>query len=501
VVIAGSGYVLRIIGIVENLILIPLYLKYIGASVYGYWLATGGILAWLGMLDFGVAGIIKQRCAKAYGEKNYQRMCDYFSHGMIAYLFMAAIILIFCWILSFFVGQIFRIPLENRTVIRYAFVLAGGGLVTSVIRSGLVSFSQAVQRPQLTMYIAVFSQLVHFGICLWLILTGCGLLAIPIGLIVRNLVGVPFIAVQAGNIFLSFQGKLKWNRTVVMDYLRLGPTLLLARLGSQSTRKIEPVLITYFISAELATAFFITKKLAEILQGFMNSIRGAIVPGFAHLWGQGLREKTVKIFSLIIDSAFWGTLVMLTAYIVINKSFIILWTSSKQFAGMNVVLFIALAVLFESLLDTNARILGATGRIGQSSIIITIEGLMRIALMTAFLPLFKLPGLPLAAIFSAGVTSIYLIVRMLLILEINYNISIQFMTRYLPGMILLVLFYFIGIHVQMETWPGIILLFILTITLGTSFAITFSPPIRNEFTSIYNKWRRRFTFSATGTIK
>ena len=391
------------ISIAGNLVLIPLYLKFLGAGLYGYWLATGGILAWLGLFDFGVAGIMKQRCSHAYGEKDYEKACGYFSHGMLAYMAMTGIILVACFSLSYAIGPIFRIPFETRTVIRHCFLLAGVGLVTSVMRDGLVSFSQAVQRPQLTMYTSVAAQLLHFGVCLWLILAGWGLYSIPVGLIARNLAGNTYIAIRAIGLFRAMGGKLKLDRAIVKDYLKIGPVLVFSRLGSQSLARIEPALITLFLRPELATAYVITKKLAEIMQGFVSSIRGAVLPGFAHLYAQQKEARTQAIYRTLVDAVLWGTIASLAVYICTNKVFIGMWVGPAQFAGTGLTVLIAVSVLATNLMGTESELYAATGAMGTSSVALTIESFVRMGSMAALLPMLNLKGLPLAAIISSTV--------------------------------------------------------------------------------------------------
>ena len=50
-----------IIAIIRGLLFIPLYINFIGVRLYGLWLASGGVLVWLTMLDLGLGQGVAQR--------------------------------------------------------------------------------------------------------------------------------------------------------------------------------------------------------------------------------------------------------------------------------------------------------------------------------------------------------------------------------------------------------------------------------------------------------
>ncbi|WP_265943741.1 hypothetical protein [Dechloromonas sp. A34] len=51
---ALGGYLNTGIQIVQGLILIPMYIHFLGLSLYGFWLSTGAILGMLGVMNLGL---------------------------------------------------------------------------------------------------------------------------------------------------------------------------------------------------------------------------------------------------------------------------------------------------------------------------------------------------------------------------------------------------------------------------------------------------------------
>ncbi|MFX6330865.1 hypothetical protein ABTF76_21670, partial [Acinetobacter baumannii] len=64
-VLFGSGG--AFLAIARNILLVPLYLKFVSLAEYGAWLATGATLIQLLVSDFGLAGVLMQRSAALHG--------------------------------------------------------------------------------------------------------------------------------------------------------------------------------------------------------------------------------------------------------------------------------------------------------------------------------------------------------------------------------------------------------------------------------------------------
>src|SRR5208282_2605448 len=67
------GYGRYTVGIFNQLILVPLYLRFIGIASYGSWLASGNVVTLLGVLDIGFNLIVTQRLATAFGAGDDER--------------------------------------------------------------------------------------------------------------------------------------------------------------------------------------------------------------------------------------------------------------------------------------------------------------------------------------------------------------------------------------------------------------------------------------------
>lgn len=84
------------ISIVVGLVMVPIYLRFFNAGVYGAWLASGGLIAMLALVESGLSTVVTQRLAAAIADNNSSEFAEVAGTG----IFMAALIghwRLHCW--------------------------------------------------------------------------------------------------------------------------------------------------------------------------------------------------------------------------------------------------------------------------------------------------------------------------------------------------------------------------------------------------------------------
>lgn len=411
VIILLGNQATEAVTVVSNLVLVPLYLSYIGPELYGYWLASGGILAWLGLLDFGLSAVVKQRCAQAYGQDDFGRACVYYSHGMAGHLLAAALIVGAAALANAALCPLLRVPAGFCTVVSGAFLLAAVGLGLGILRAGVSAFCLALQRPTIPAAASFVGQVIRLAVCLALLNAGYGLYAIPLATLARELLVLLWLAVHSYVLFRRLGGRFRWDGAVARDYLRVGPAVVLAKVGGQGCRRLEPTLITLFFTPELTTAYVITLRMADIMQGILNGARAALLPTFSHLHGTGETGKSARVYALILQLFFWAGTICMGVYVAANHGFVELWVSAETFAGLEITLLLAVGVLATVMADIAGVLMISMGAIASASLVKGAEGLVRIALAAVLIPYAGLASLPIAAAVASLLSFGYLIKR------------------------------------------------------------------------------------------
>ncbi|RMG91502.1 MAG: hypothetical protein D6706_18160, partial [Chloroflexi bacterium] len=285
VIQAVGGYANTGIAVVQGLLLIPLYLHYIGAHMYGLWLASGGMLGMLGMVNFGISSMLIQRIANAYGKQDLARAGAYFINGMSVYIGICLLLGLIGWVISLWLPQILHVKDADAGLLEACFQLAVAAMAIGIFNECLRSIGQALLRPVVPIAGMIVGRILGVGVTIWLLVDGFGLWAIPTGTLVAE--GLIFVVnlLNAISLVSALGSKIKLEWAIIREYLRTSPALFMATVGNTVSQQSEPVLITMLTSPEMTTVYMVTRRAADIVFQSLSVIYGSVLSSLSHLVG------------------------------------------------------------------------------------------------------------------------------------------------------------------------------------------------------------------------
>lgn len=400
---ASAGMVLLI---VQGLLLVPLYLHYLGAGSYGAWLASGEVLGWLAVLDLGIAGISSQRMAAAHGRGDHREVADYFGTGVLMQAALAAGIILLSVAAAPFVPGWVRLTGPAAEELSACFVVAGVatglGLLANVV--GVLALS--TQRMLFVNAVSVAAGVAGLLATVGLLLAGYGLWALALGLLVRS--GSLLLAVSAHALYLlrhDLRLRARLHGPTAREYMGLSGVAVLTMLGNTAANRSDAVLIALFFGPETVTLYVLTRRAAEMLSMFLSRIGGAVYPGFAHLVGSGSHERAGVVAGQVARLYFWTAIPAMALYMALNRSFVSLWVGPGQFAGQSLTVLVGLNVLVVGWASLVLLVNGAAGNITRSGVAVFAEAAARVAAALVLLSVAGLRGLPAAGVVTAAVSA------------------------------------------------------------------------------------------------
>lgn len=405
----------------QGLLLIPLYLQFVGAHLYGLWLASGGILGMLGVLNFGIGTMLVQRIANAYGQDDLQKAGAYFINGMLVYLLIVFAFSIAGLLSSFYLSAVFTISDEINAQLRGCFQLAVVAAAIGIINECLRSFAQALLRPVFSMVAIALSRLLGIGITVILLFRGAGLWALPLGSLVAEVLILIVGMAQAVSLFRTLGARIVIDSTIIKEYVYVGGTLFLATLGSTLSREADPLLITLLLRPELTTAYMLTRRAADIVSQMLAVLNGATHSAFSHLVAHGNKEKIAKVAAALLVTAFFSGLIGFVTYTVMNHSFVTLWVGESFALGQGVILMLGIAFFASSLRNVVWQLLSGFGEYQYASRVILLEGAVKTLLAAALLHYLGIPGMPVALLLGCGASVMVLFFKLNEHLELSIS--------------------------------------------------------------------------------
>jgi O-antigen/teichoic acid export membrane protein len=464
-------------------------LKYIPVNLYGFWLASGNIIAWIGAFDPGMSTVMQQRIGVSMGANDNARIGHYIGSSLII---SSTIILILSIILIIFYHFIFTwLDIEDQSLIvnlQKPVIFAGIGTLCTILSFSFAGINCGLQLFKPVGYVGLGANTVGILIT-FILLPSYGLTSLGFAMLIRGLFDL------SGNIIIL------WNhakKSKILIQFRINETTKLvgdvsfnffSKLGTLLTDNSQSFFITKFISPESAVVFRFTKNIPEISKLFISRPAAAIMPVFSKYLGQNPAIEDVKLKLMkMINYSVWISGMIFIGFVLLNKSFIDLWIGDKFYAGNVTNILLVFWVVLSSFMSNLSYTVFAFGDIRKNNLVIFIQSLAFIILMLLFINPLGLKGMALALVLSQTCISlIYYPLKLNKFIKLRRDEFYAIFKEVLIVFIIVLLMFFVSFYVDFSipSWYKFITYIIACVFCYSLFLSLISQKFKNEIKHLF----------------
>jgi O-antigen/teichoic acid export membrane protein len=399
----GTNQLMTLLHIVRNLILIPIYLRYIDVETFGVWIAFAGAITIIGVSDLGLPALLTQRSAALYGSRDFWKLGHTIISSLIAIGFLSLLTLLFAWLIIPWVPGWLGIKGGTTVNLIPAFRLAALDCLLMLLVFGMGGILLGLQRPTIPMVGMVVAQLIGIIITLAALKSGWGILAIPTGMVSGT--GLVFSSNALGLWILARRivpaGALRFDLATLKDLLRSSSLLLVSRLCKLFSSRSYGTVVAVVLSIPLVVVLELTNKAAITVVDLISRIPMSLLPGLAHLLGTREEEKWRGTVFLLAHITLILGIFGLGAVMLLNREFISLWTGAQYYGGGLLTFLICLYALLQILNGLIYNIIFGAGKISVITRAAFCESFLQISLSIILGYLWGLKGVVLAMVLAA----------------------------------------------------------------------------------------------------
>ena len=403
----ASSYASLALLIVKGIFLVPLYLRYVDVRLYGAWLATGSIVAYFGLLDLGLNGVLLQRVAASYGEKNFEKLGSIMGAGLMIGLGLSCAPAFLGFLLSPWVPRIVHIGGVEASQLKMAFIGAGIGTSMMLAMYCIGGVLIALQRQMFHGIMLVAGDILGIFTIFVCLRKGLGIFSIPAGTIVWALTAVSgeglylWRFVKKNKLPVSF----RFKGDIVKDLSFHSMWQFASRSSSTAAKQSDNLIVGALMDPRYCVVLTLTKRASEMLSMLVGQLAGAFLPGLAHLHGEDDRKKFKHITLMLFKVTSLIGICLMIGYFFFNRSFVDLWVGAEFFGGqLLTILFCVYGVLF-ILSTTFYNIIFAKGEIVTVARANILEVIARIPLCIIMVKFWGIKGAAAAAVLAIMPTS------------------------------------------------------------------------------------------------
>jgi O-antigen/teichoic acid export membrane protein len=400
------SYLSLALGLARNFGLVPLYFGYIGLVEFGAWIATGNVLAYLSMMDFGLNGVLAQRAAMAYGERNKDQLQRIVGTGLLVAALLSSMPLLLALALAPFLPGIVHIhdpAMAGR--LSQCFQIAGLAGSFTLFGQATGNLLRSFQKPLLPGVFDVFSDAVGMVLTIVLVVKGYGLYGIAAGLAfcgVARAIMTAAICIWYCRRHLRLRFVCSW--ATARSLWRLSLYQVGAVVAGKLILATDSLMIGIILGPAAAAIYYATTRAHEIVRLLMGRFSSSLTPSLTHLYGEGRVDRFKEIvFHALKIQVLLGA-IGIAGTIAFNEPFVRLWVGGDKFAGMSINVLVGLWSLGGIVSGSISwETIFAMGKISTLTRTAWIEALIRVPLAVLLMFAFGLVGLPIAALAAQAV--------------------------------------------------------------------------------------------------
>lgn len=394
-----------VVAAVQALVLMPMYLHYIGPKVYGAWLASGEMLVMMLAFDMGIPNLLIQRVGAALAANDRRLIGAYFGTGTCILLAFNALLGAGLLLVSPYIAGWLHLAGSEAVALRNAFMLASIATCCMIVNFVFQGLARGLQNTAMVNVGAFVGTVIGFAVNAWLLVSGYGLWSIAAGLVART-----SVTLVASLYFLFFQidrevlRSIRFDRKVGLEFWRLSPPLFVSGLSYTLMRNSQVLIAGLVLGPVSASVLGITRKAADLASTVLDAVGQASYGGFANLYATGDRLRSRAIYREVVSIYLAAGIALMCAYVAANQGLVSVWAGSKMYGGPLLTVLLAMSVLIGGWSYFTISLYRATDHHRQSSAALLIECLCRLPLMLGLVSWLGLPGLAIGAI-ATGLAS------------------------------------------------------------------------------------------------
>lgn len=388
--------------IVNGIIMVPLYLKYMPLSTYGAWLASGNVIGLIGVVESGFSTVITQKMAVAYALNEKEQFGRLATANFVVAFLMAFIIflggLAFCNFIPNWINAEGRIHQE----LKWAILISSLATASTILFSLVGVIPQVIQKTFFVGVINTLSIILGLSVTFFSIINDVGIVSIALGYFTRSFTNFIATSIHVKGLWVQYDlPPLRYSAQVVKELINACILPFVAKLSSTIVNNSQNFIIANTISPASAAIYEITSKIVTVIRMFVNMMNGSVMSSFALIFANediNYQKESYKKLSVVFFTLLFSG--MLFSYL-FTQPIIHFWVGDDKFGGYLLLGLIILASLTTEIKSFFNNLLMSMGLIKHTAKLDIYNSGIFIVSLVVFNQFFPLLSIPLSILSSS----------------------------------------------------------------------------------------------------
>ena len=404
---ASFNYIQYGIAIASGLLLVPVTISAVGTREYGLWLATGELLGYAGMVDFGVLGVMPWMVAEADGRRDRIRLRDLVANGVSVGAVIGAAYLVIAALLWTMLPIVVNVTAADREALARPLLLLVMVTAAAYPLRTFTALLTGLQDAVFNGFLTIAQSAAYFLIALIGLTRGWGLYALALASAMSTTIAV--VAAFVRTAFIAPDLLTAWPRPrpeTIRVLLTNGAGVWVAGFGWRLVAASTNMVIALVGRTEWIAVYACTSKVSALATQLAWVLPDSGLIGLSQLQGEAQSpERIRRVVQMILRLHLVLAGATACAVLTGNPAFVRVWVGAEFYGGHALNMWLAAGIIAASLahgLITTASVLGNRLQVGAATL---AHGIVQTALAFILGTWWALGGIAAAAVVAALVTS------------------------------------------------------------------------------------------------
>jgi O-antigen/teichoic acid export membrane protein len=333
--------------LIQGIVLVPVYLRFLGETELGIYLIASGTAAWAMAFDPGVTALLLQHLSLALGRSDTRLAAQLVVRAMRFNLRLALILIGLGAAAAALLASIANPDSVLSPGIAWWLVfLSIGGVALSLPASCATLVGVALRHARVHALVGIWSSAVSLIATLLMLLAGWGVLAIPLGVLARSAVQLLWSHAFIRRALKALPADAP-SAAPIQDVALPGQLLAWSAVDKFSgtfLTSIDLILVGHYLGNAAVTSYAITRRPVDLLSALLLRSSGALIPTITYLTGKGAVEDLNRAIGQAGTRILWLLGFGCLGVVVFLKPLIALWVGPQHFVGDGLVGLLALGL-------------------------------------------------------------------------------------------------------------------------------------------------------------
>jgi O-antigen/teichoic acid export membrane protein len=399
------GYTNQVLVTIVGLWLTPFLLHRVGQHDYGLWLVGAQLLAYLGLMDFGIVALLPRATAYATGRAGSvvaaRDLPEIVGHTTWLVLWQTPLVALAACILWFTIPVAWgplRMPIG---VVMLSFVLAFPLRIFPAVLQGLQDLAFLGK-------LTIAAWLTSTALTITLVLAGKGLYGLAFGWVVAQLMTAVISYLRLRRTFPEIlpQRLPSYSWLTARGQLKQGFWVSIAQVAQVFVSGTDMLIIGSLLGPLAVVPFACTGKLIGVLANQPQMLMQAAGPALSEMKMAESRQKLFQVCTALSQAMLLVSGAVVCVVLTVNRGFVNWWVGAGQYGGLLLSALLLLAMLLRHWNTTAVYAIFCFGYERRISVTTLLDGAVTVGGAILFVRFFGAIGAPMGALLGVCLVSL-----------------------------------------------------------------------------------------------